>query len=61
MIEPNRLIISKHFAMDIIKIKFHHSYVDLSINDYVLICGKCVFNNENMYVSIFKLSLQPLK
>ena len=25
---------------------------DLNVNDYALICGKCIFNNENMYAML---------
>ena len=43
--------------------KFHYGYYkkqispflcDLNVHDYALICGKCVFSNENMYVSMIK-------
>ena len=50
MIEPNNF---KSFRYGYYKNQISSFLCDLSVNDYVLICGKCVFNNENMYVSIF--------
>jgi len=43
---------------------FHYRYYkkqislflcNLNVKDYVLICGKCIFNHKNMYVSITKI------
>ena len=49
MVEPN---ISKTYGYYKKQISlFLH---DLDVNDYALICGKCVFNNRNMYVSMTK-------
>lgn len=53
LIEPN---ISKTFYYGYYKKQISSFLCDLNINDYVLICGKCVFNDQNiMYVSTIKL------
>jgi hypothetical protein len=37
--------------MDFIKLRFLFFLHNLQVNDYALICGKCVFNQNNLYVS----------
>ncbi len=44
-------IILKHFITDFIKKQISIFLYDLQINDCALICGKCVFNQGDMYVS----------
>ena len=51
MVEPN---ISKTFHYGYYKKQISLFLHDLDVNDYALICGKCVFNNGNMYVSMTK-------
>lgn len=51
-----------HYTIEPEKFKtFHYGYYkkqtslflyDLKVADYALLCGKCVFNRGNMYVSI---------
>ena len=49
MIESNRF---KTFHYGYYKKQISFFLQDLKVNDYALICGKCVFNQDNMYVSI---------
>jgi hypothetical protein len=43
---------SKRFTMDFIRSRFLFFLQNLAINEYALICGKCVFNKGELYVSI---------
>ena len=51
MVSPNTF---KHFYYGFYKKQISSFLYDLKIKDYVLISGKCVFNKEEMYVSIKK-------
>ena len=51
-------------------INFHYGYYkkqvslflhNLQVNDYALICGKCVFDNEDMQVNFFSMLFIFLK
>lgn len=53
MFGPNKL---KTFHYGFYKKQVSFFLQNLAINDYALICGKCVFNKGNLYVSIFSLS-----
>ena len=49
------LKVTKMFYYGFYKKQISLFLCDLNVNDYALICGKCVFNNENMYVSITEI------
>ena len=49
MIEPGS---SKTFHYRFYKKQISLFLYDLKVGDYALLCGKCVFNRGNMYVSI---------
>ena len=49
MIEPES---SKTFHYGFYKKQISLFLYDLKVGDYALLCGKCVFNRGNMYVSI---------
>ena len=52
MVESN---VSKIFYYGYYKKQISSFLCDLNVNDYVLVCGKCVFSNKNIiYVSIAK-------
>jgi hypothetical protein len=49
MVEPNR---SKNFHYGFYRKQISVFLCDFQLADHVLLCGKCVFNRGNMYVSI---------
>ena len=49
MIEPGKF---KNFNYGFYKKQVSLFLCDFTVEDYVLICSKCVFNRGNMYVSI---------
>ena len=49
MIEPGSF---KTFHYGFYKKQISLFLYDLKVGDYALLCGKCVFNRGNMYVSI---------
>ena len=51
MIEPENF---KSFYYRFYRKQISLFLYDLSVGDYALLCGKCVFNRGNMYVSIKK-------
>ena len=49
MIEPENF---KTFHYEFYKKQISLFLYDLKVGNYILLCGKCVFNRGNMYVSI---------
>ena len=50
---------SKDFYYGFYKKQISPFLHDLEIGDHVLICGKCVFNKENMHVNINYIFYHP--